>query len=126
MKLQSSIMIKKTEQEGIVLEQLANGFKYFEKYYQNLTLHYQGIDYSTFETLKDFCFTQSFKFKNDNPDFDLCVMFVIYKDLRNLERIYNKSLGLPNSLYLEFLRLHQRKIDRLIQHVFDEIYTENC
>jgi hypothetical protein len=126
MKLQSEILVTKSEAEGIILEQLANGLKYFEKYYQNLSMHYSGIDFSHFETLKDFCFTQHFKFKNDSLYFDLKVFFVIYKDLRFLENIYIKKLGLPASLYLEFLRLHQRKIDRLIQLVFEEIYTEEC
>jgi len=126
MKLQSEILVTKSEAEALILEQLSNGLKYFEKYYQNLSIHYSGIDFSHFETLKDFCFTQHWKFKNDSLYFDLRVFFSIYKDLRFLENIYIKKLGLPASLYLEFLRLHQRKIDRLVQLVFEEIYTEEC
>jgi len=126
MKLQSEILVTKSEAEGLILEQLSNGMKYFENYYQNLSMHYSGIDFSHFESLEDFCFTQHFKFKNDDLYFDLRVFFVVYKDLRFLENIYIKKLGLPASLYLEFLRLHQRKIDRLIQLVFEEIYTEEC
>ena len=64
--------------------------------------------------------------KNDDLYFDLRIFFVIYKDLRFLENLYIKKLGLPASLYLEFLRLHQLKIDRLIQLDFEEIYTEEC
>jgi len=126
MKLQSEILVTKSEAEGLILEQLSNGFKYFEKYYLNLSLHYSGIDFSHFETLKDFCFTQHFVFNSDSLFFDLRVFFSIYKDLRFLENIYIKKIGLPASLYLEFLRLHKRKIDRLIQLVFEEIYTEEC
>ncbi len=126
MKLQSEILVTKSEAEGIILEQLSNGLKYFEKYYLNLSRSYSGIEFSHFETLKDFCFTQDFQFKNDDLYFDLRIFFTIYKDLRFLENIYIKKLGLPASFYLEFLRLHQRQIDRLIQLVFEEIYTEEC
>jgi len=126
MKLQSEILVTKSEAEGLILEQLSNGLKYFENYYLRLSRSYSGIEFSHFESLKDFCFTQHFKFKNDDLYFDFRVFFVVYKDLRFLENIYIKKLGLPASLYLEFLRLHQRKIDRLIQLVFEEIYTEEC
>ncbi len=126
MKLQSEILVTKSEAEGLILEQLANGLKYFEKYYLNLSLSYSGIEFSHIETLKDFCFTQHWKFKNDDLYFDLRVFFSIYKDLRFLENLYIKKLGLPASLYLEFLRLYQRKIDRLIPLVFEEIFTEEC
>ena len=125
MKLHSSMMVTKTETAENLLLQLSNGLKYFDKYYCRLSRTYHCIEYGRFESLKDFCFTQYWKMKDETESVDMMVFFVILKDIRLLRMDYKKALDLEPTLYSEFLKLHDQKVYNYIYNTFNELLSES-
>lgn len=124
MKVHSSIMVTKTEEAETILLKLSNGLKYFDKYYCRLSRTYQCINYSHFETFKDFCFTQHWKMKNEEETFDMMVFLVILKDLRLLIHEYKNSLDLEPTLYSEFLKMNHLRVSTYIHNSFSSLLAE--
>lgn len=125
MKLHSTMMVTKSETAETLLLQLTNGLKYFDKYYLNLSRTYQNMNYTHFETLKDFSFTQLWKMKDEQQAFDMMVFFVILKDLRLLRLEYKNALDLEPTLYSEFLKINDNKVYNFIYNSFNELLSES-
>lgn len=124
MALHSTIIMSKTEEAETILLKLMNGLKYFDKYYCRLSRTYHCINYGHYETLKDFCFTQYWQFKNDEETFDIAVFFVILKDIRFLLKEYKDSLDLEPTLYSEFLKMNHLRVSTFIHNSFSSLLSE--
>jgi hypothetical protein len=116
--------MSKTEEAETILLKLMNGLKYFDKYYCRLSRAYYCINYGHYETLKDFCFTQYWKFKNEEETFDMEVFIVILKDIRFLLKEYKDSLDLEPTLYSEFLKMNHLRVSTFIHNSFSALLDE--
>lgn len=124
MKLHSTIIVSKTEEAETILLKLMNGLKYFDKYYCRLSRTYHCINYGHYETLKDFCFTQYWKMKDERDTYNMEVFLVILKDLRLLMNEYKNSLDLEPTLYSEFLKMNIQRVWSFISRSFSELLSE--
>jgi hypothetical protein len=116
--------MSKTDEAETILLKLMNGLKYFDKYYCRLSRTYHCINYGHYETLKDFCFTQYWKIKDEEETYNMEVFLVILKDLRFLMAEYKNSLDLEPTLYSEFIKMNIQRVWSFISRSFSELLAE--